>query len=68
VFCDIVDACDRSPKGREVSVVSAQFYFFLVGEHRWKSTVRQEFCLYSPVSQGQFAAIATTGTNVKGLY
>jgi hypothetical protein len=41
---EMLDACAESPKGREVSVVSAQFYFFLVGEDRLKLPFRQEVC------------------------
>ena len=65
---EMLDACAESPKGREVSVVSAQFYFFLVGEHQPNLPFRQEVCRLCAHFKTAIVTGIDGGFDAKALY
>jgi hypothetical protein len=65
---EMLDACAESPKGREVSVVSAQFYFFLVGEHQPNLPFRQEVCRLCAHFETGIGTGIDSGFDAKPLY
>lgn len=64
----MLDAGAESPNGREVSVVSAQFYFFLVGEHQPNLPIRQEVCRLYALFKTWIGAACDSNVDVKALY